>query len=195
MIKAVIFDFFGVVVTEGLRPFIGTYFYDQPKKRRQVAKLVDDYNKDYKSINYVDLVSQLAGLAGVSRAVVSGYLDFDQPNRPLLDFIKKELKPCYKVGILSNAGDDWVSKLLSPADMALFDEILLSYRFKMTKPDPQFYKLIASKLGAEPYECIFIDDIEKYCSAALAVGMKAILYQNTAQLKTDFKTLLTDSND
>jgi beta-phosphoglucomutase-like phosphatase (HAD superfamily) len=35
MIKAVIFDFFGVIVTEGLKQFLDTYFPNDPKKRKE----------------------------------------------------------------------------------------------------------------------------------------------------------------
>src|ERR1039457_3511845 len=119
MIKAVIFVFFGVIVTEGLRPFLDTYFIDKPDDRPKASQLVRDYTKHV--ISYDDFLIDLSELAGVKKEVVSEYLSRSRSNKPLFDFIE-ELRPRYKIAILSNAGRDAIRELLSETEIALFDE-------------------------------------------------------------------------
>jgi epoxide hydrolase-like predicted phosphatase len=195
MVKAIIFDFFGVIVTEGLRPFIDAYFDDKPDKKVRAIKLTDDRAKGVKNIDYDYFLEALARLAGTTKTVTRDYLSRRRPNKPLLELIKTDLKPYYKIGLLSNASDDWVKKLLTPEEGVLFDEILLSYKQNMIKPDPRFYKLIAQKLGVEPSECLFIDDIQKYCDGAEAIGMKSILYNDFEDFRTKLQMLLKNSSN
>jgi epoxide hydrolase-like predicted phosphatase len=191
MIKAIIFDFFEVIVFDGLRPYIDTYFVDKPDKKIQAIKLVDDRSKGIRIISRDIFIDELAKLAGTTTEVAEDYLSNRHLNIPLLRFIRSELKPHYKIGLLSNASDDWAHKLLAPEDVELFDEILMSYKHKMIKPELRFYKLMTDRLGVEPAECVFVDDIKKYCDGAEAVGMQAIEFVSLEDLKKQLSKIIT----
>ena len=188
MIKAIIFDCFGVLSTEGFRVFCGKYFKDQPKKRAQAQSLMDLHTLG--SLAYEEFIDSLAKLAGQKSEIVEDYLHSNRPNELLFDYIRENLKPKYKIGMLSNAGDDWLSELFSSQDLALLDDVVLSFRFGITKPNPAIYGLAAQRLEVKPIDCVFIDDIERYCDGARAVGMQAILYEDFEQMKTDLQALL-----
>jgi FMN phosphatase YigB (HAD superfamily) len=113
----------------------------------------------------------------------------------LIGYIKNELKPKYKIGIISNAAGDWVSKLLTDEEAAIFDDVTISYKAGAAKPNPAIYHASLKKLGVEPSEAVFIDDIEDYCLAARKLGMHAIHYQSFAQLERELKSLLTVSDN
>jgi len=49
------------------------------------------------------------------------------PNTELLEFIRDELKPRYKIGFLSNVGDDLMDVLFTDEQQALFDDVVLSF--------------------------------------------------------------------
>jgi len=191
MIKAIIFDFFGVLATEGTQAFMDTYYPSDPGKKTQTLRIQDELNLATISID--DYTSALAKLGGVEQKEVDKYLDSHAPNTPLLAYIRSALKPKYKIGILSNAGDDWTAEILNSQDLELFDDIVLSYRVGLIKPNPDVYRLAAKNLNVDPSETVFVDDRSSYCQAARAVGMQAILYQSFGQFKTDLQKLITTS--
>ncbi|MEX1059185.1 MAG: HAD-IA family hydrolase [Candidatus Saccharimonadales bacterium] len=118
-----------------------------------------------------------------------------EPNKVLLSYIRTELKPKYKIGIISNAVSDWIAEILEAEDVKLFDDIVISYKVGINKPNPTIYQISLKNLGVMPEETVFIDDIEAYCEAARAVGMQAILYQDFEQMKKELEKLLAVPNN
>lgn len=188
MIKAIIFDCFGVLTTEGFKVFCDEYFEDSPKKRAVAKTAMDQLSLG--NIQYEEFENTLAQLAGVSQKVVSGYLSGNKPNESLFKYIRESLKPRYKIGMLSNTGADWLAELFTPEQISLLDDVVQSYKLGVAKPDFRIYETAARNLGVQPNECVFIDDIERYYEAAKAVGMHAILYKDFNQMKTELTTLL-----
>jgi HAD superfamily hydrolase (TIGR01509 family) len=193
VIKAIIFDLFGVLSTEGFRVFCDKYFKNDPLKRTEAQQLMDQSslgNVDYKSF-----IKKLAALGQVPEKLVYDYLDDNVPNEPLFDYIRQELKPKYKISLLSNASANWLHEIFKPEDINLFDDAVISFEVHMTKPDPQMYKLAAKRLEVSSAECVFIDDIYRYCEGAKAVGMKAILYEDFVQMKIELEKILSSVAD
>lgn len=188
MIKAIIFDCFGVLVTEGWHPLLDDYFSNSAEQRNTAIKIHNDANRG--AINFQTYSEKLAKLGGVSQELISEYLDRSRPNRKLLDYIETQLKPNYKVAILSNASNDWLKDLLTPEQINLFDDIVLSYKTNFIKPEPAIYKLILDNLKVEPSEVIFIDDSQRQIEGGKNVGIKSILYQDFDQMKNDLEKLL-----
>ena len=187
MIKAVIFDCFGVLVTEGWLPYKARHFgHDQ--RRMQEAT---DLNKscDAGFISYQDFLVGIAGLAGLSVQETRNQIESNVANTPLFTYIK-ELKPLYKLGFLSNAGANFLNDLFSPEQLGLFDALNLSYQTGFAKPDSRAYSKIAEKLGVQTEAWAFIDAQERQCQGAQAAGMQAIHYKNFEQSKLLLETLL-----
>ncbi|PLS81529.1 haloacid dehalogenase, partial [Candidatus Saccharibacteria bacterium] len=77
----------------------------------------------------------------------------------LLSFIKAELKPTFKVALLSNVGRGWLDDFFTKEDLHdLFDAVVLSSEIGIIKPDERAYVIAADRLGLPPDECIMIDD-------------------------------------
>jgi len=112
------------------------------------------------------------------------------PNREVLDYIKHELKPKYKIGIVSNVMADYLYLILSKDDLKLFDDVVLSYKAGVAKPESEIYELALRNLGVKPEEAVFIDDQERFVEAAKAVGMKGIYFQDFNQMKRDLEKAL-----
>lgn len=114
------------------------------------------------------------------------------PNEVLLVYIKSKLKPRYKLGIISNATDEFMYQIIPQEELQeIFDDILISYQAGAAKPDPRIYKAGLKNLGVEPEEAVFIDDIEAYCVAARALGMQAIRYESFEQMERELEPLLS----
>jgi len=187
-IKAVIFDCFNVLVGDSLNKFVATYFAGNPDGAHTVFEL--DRQASRGELTYDEYLAESAKLAGISAQGAKDFLSNNPPNEPLLDYIARDLKPKYKIGFISNASDDWMDELFTPEQQALFDDVILSFQHGISKPDPAIFKLSAEHLGANPSECIFIDDIKKYVEGAQAVGMAAIQYESFDQLKPQLERLL-----
>ncbi len=57
---------------------------------------------------------------------------------------------------------------------ALFDAVLESRVLGVRKPDPRFYQLACEALGVAPDECVFLDDLGVNLKPARALGMRTI---------------------
>lgn len=189
MIKAVIFDCFGVLTTSGFKVFRDKYFEGQPKKHQEALDLMAQQNLGI--LYYKDLIKKVSALAHVPEATVKEYMAENKANEPLFDYIRTKLKPKYKIGLLSNAGDNWLKDLFEEKDIKLFDDIVLSYEVGYIKPDPSIYLLAAKRLKVNPEECIFIDDNPGHCSSAKEVGMKAICYDDFHEMKSHLEKILS----
>ena len=58
----------------------------------------------------------------------------------------------------------------------MFDDIVISGEVGLRKPEPEIFRLAAGRLGLEPAECVFVDDLQHNVDGARAVGMTAILH-------------------
>lgn len=188
MIKAVIFDCFGVLVRGSLEPFIEKHFGTDPENQEAMRHL--DHLASRGVLTEAEYLEKVAEITGLTAEQVDAELDQNPANKPLFTYIRDELKPKYKIGFLSNAYDNWLNHLFTPEQQQLFDSVVLSYDVHMAKPDPRIYHLAADKLGLEPQECIFVDDIAEYCDAAREVGMHAVHYQNLDQCTREIQTIL-----
>ena len=185
MVRAIIFDCFGVLVREGLLPFCERYFGEDEERMNEARSINRQLNTGY--LDFDGYISELACLAGVKVEQARTEIATNPPNTELFTWIRNDLKPTYKIGLLSNAGANWLDDLFTPTNVALFDATVLSYEIKVMKPDPLAYETIANKLDVDASECLFIDDQPYYCEAAEVVGMAAIHYQDNIQLRESLK--------
>jgi putative hydrolase of the HAD superfamily len=56
----------------------------------------------------------------------------------------------------------------------LFDVVIESSKVGVRKPDPRFYELACEQLAIAPYEAVFLDDIGSNLKPARAMGMTTI---------------------
>jgi 2-haloacid dehalogenase len=70
------------------------------------------------------------------------------------------------------------------AFFARFRDIVVSGEVRLLKPDPAIYYLALDRFRLRPADALFIDDREINVEAALAVGMRAHLFTDAADLRT-----------
>jgi HAD superfamily hydrolase (TIGR01509 family) len=187
MIKAIVFDCFGVLATDGWLPFKNEYFGQDPKLLERATEL----NKmvDSGLASHVNFVDEIAKMANVKVEYAYKLINDNVPDEELFKYIK-DLKKKYKIGLLSNAGENWLEAIFTPEQLRLFDATVLSYEISVVKPHPLAYETVAKKLDVEIDECVFVDDQERYCTGAKEVGMQAVIYTDSDNLKTKLNKLL-----
>ena len=55
----------------------------------------------------------------------------------------------------------------------LFDESFYSWELGTKKPEPTYFELALERIGAEPAQVLFVDDMEVNVEAARGVGLNA----------------------
>ena len=87
------------------------------------------------------------------------------------------------IGILSDQ-TNWLEELDRRYGFyRAFDRVFNSYRLHKSKKDPAWFREICSELGLVPQEALFIDDNFGHITRAANVGLKTIYYQNQVQFR------------
>lgn len=74
--------------------------------------------------------------------------------------------------------------------MARFQHVIESSKAGVRKPDPRIYQMMCEKLGVEPDECIYLDDLGINCKPAAQLGMHAIKVTSGEQALADLSAML-----
>lgn len=192
MIRGIIFDCFGVLTTDGWLQFREEHFKEGTRGYAEISQL--NHQADIGYITHDEFMQAIADLSRIDVAEVKKTLEQRSPNNGLFDYIRDELKSNYKIGLLSNASDDWTGELFRPDQVALFDEKVFSFQIGVDKPHAAMYETAASRLGLLPEECIFIDDREGFVTGAKDVGMQAFVFETNASTKQKIDEIIARSN-
>lgn len=185
MVKAIIFDCFGVLYGGSLETLASM----APVGRR---KDVYDTNsaKDYGYINYQEYLAQIGEIINVSPEEVDSIMrQHHAPNTELLEYAKGLQNTC-KTALLSNIGDQVIERLFDGKVDEYFTEVVLSYKEGIAKPNPDAFHLAATRLGVHPEECVMIDDLASNCEGAELAGMRSIQHITNQSTIAKLTTLL-----
>lgn len=180
MIKAIIFDYYGVLLinTHGKR--LSALWASDPEKAEEFSAV--NRAADRGILTQEESRMRMAELFGISyEQLLDEYAAGEVVNSELIGFIENTLKPQCKVGLLSNStGREQLDARFLPGQLdTIFDEVVSSGEIGFIKPQAEAYRFIASKLGVAPEECVMVDDIEAYCEGARDTGMQAVHFTST----------------
>jgi len=188
MIKAIIFDCFGVLLTDVNRERRNAM--TDPVAIQALEVIYEDSNRGL--ITREESAERMSKILHIDPAEIIAMGENGKArNQVLVDFIKT-LRPTYKVAMLSNVrGRASLDRRFNPGELdELFDVVVASGDIGIIKPERQIYELTAQQLGVDPKDCVMIDDIQEYCDGAEAVGMTTIRFLSTEQCIADLKALI-----
>ena len=102
------------------------------------------------------------------------YSELAKPNKEVLEIIK-DLHTKYKVFLFSNTTEMSNNHNSKTGLYDYFDDLFLSYRLGMKKPDQQIYRKTISLIGCKAEECVFIDDLQVNIAGFLINGTHILL--------------------
>jgi putative hydrolase of the HAD superfamily len=92
------------------------------------------------------------------------------------------LRPRYRTALLSNSFAGARDKEQERYHFAeLCDLLIYSHEEGIAKPERRIFELTCERLGVQPSEVIFLDDVKANVAAAREFGMQAILFRQTNQ--------------
>ena len=113
------------------------------------------------------------------------------PNPGMIDLIREVRRDGIRTSLLTNNVKEWEVKWRSmmPID-ELFETVVDSAFVGCRKPDPRIYNLTLERVGLDPEECIFIDDMKINIDAANELGLHGVHFRETAQVRAEVHDLL-----
>jgi epoxide hydrolase-like predicted phosphatase len=103
------------------------------------------------------------------------------PNGPMIDFARSLRERGVRTALLTNNVREWepLWRAKLPELDEIFEVVVDSAFVGLRKPDPRIYELTVERLGTEPGDCVFVDDLEVNCAAARELGMAAVRFEDT----------------
>ncbi len=110
-------------------------------------------------------------------------------DRPLVDWFAAQ-RPHRLTGILSNSGPGAREAERVHGFEEITDDLVYSHEVGLAKPDPAAYELTTRRLGVEPGEVLFLDDVEANVEAARAFGWHAVLHVSTVDSIAEMERII-----
>lgn len=197
MIKCIIFDMGGVILTKSIEPIL--------TEIAQELKIPVDFLMQFRKAHKEELWDGKLSVSDIALAVKKEfslslavdeilavwektYLKINALDKGALDLVKK-LKKNYKVALISNLWDFHVQINRKRKLYDYFDPCVLSCKIGIHKPQKEIFELAIKKAKVKGEECVFIDDRAEYFSVAQSLGMKTIEFKNVKKLVVDLKAL------
>lgn len=189
MVKAVIFDCFGVLITDAIDAMVSEIRETKPNEAQEILSILTAAARGQMSRQHAsEAISTIFGLT--MDEYVSRVQAAEVKNDRLLDYIVK-LRQTYKTAMLSNVSIGGLAARFTQEELdRCFEQVVASGDIGYAKPEPEAYEIAAQRLGVRLEECVFIDDREEYCEGARAVGMQAIRYEDFVQMQRELEATL-----
>lgn len=189
--RAVIFDWGGVLMrTEDHSPRLA---WDArlglaPGSVERVVHGIPEWRQAQRgkisSAAYWRAVQRHLGLAPEEAlALRNDFYSGDRLDEQLVGMIR-ELRECgMRTGLLSNNTPDLRDEMRALKLNGIFDAVVISAEIGVMKPEPAAYHAILDAVGAAPQEAILIDDFTENVAGARAIGMQAVHFTPTLDLR------------
>ena len=195
MIKTVIFDMGGVIITldsdEAMRRFtdLGLKdFVEQMNPYTQSGIFGDLEEGKLSEEEYRKKLSEICGrelsFEEIKRCWLGYMKEVPAINLKTVEKLKKE---GYRVLLLSNTNpyvSDWTDSTDFSGDghpiQDYFDALYRSYEVKYMKPDENFFRFVLATENLLPEEVLFVDDGPRNCAAASELGIRTFCPKNGA---------------
>jgi putative hydrolase of the HAD superfamily len=107
----------------------------------------------------------------------------------LLAFIRS-LRPEHRTAVISDAWSDVRQATRDYINDVTFDVIVFSFEEGLAKPDPKIYQRALSRLDVAASEAIFVDDRPKNIQGALQIGLHAIQFKDSQQVRGEIERFI-----
>jgi len=195
-IKAVVFDFGGVLIGWNPRNLYTRYFPDEPQAMEDFLAEISfmEWNAQQdKGRPFAEAVAQLSAQFPHHAHLISAYQENWKESITgsidgTVELLRLLKKKGYSLYGLSNWGTETFAMIRHEFDfLNLFDEIILSGEVKLIKPEPEIFELFLQKIGKTADQCLFIDDSEPNIITARKLGFDTVHFESPEHLKNELE--------
>lgn len=203
MIKAILFDFDGVLTTDktGSQSIVNYLSAKTGIPYDTLKPIYASFNKDllYNGLKHEDMWQEFCDCIGAN--IDYTLLTDSFWNTPIdedMIVLVKRLKADYAIGMITDNKCDRIDAIVQYHGWdKLFDVISVSAAFHSGKTDERIFKETLSALGIHPEESVFIDNTAKNLIIPEQLGMHTILFDDTnrniAQFTEQLHRVLNES--
>jgi putative hydrolase of the HAD superfamily len=139
--------------------------------------------------DFAERFGELLGLEAERRGgLVDRMFGHIQPDEEMVEALRRARAQGVRTGLISNSMGAGRYDRTTFAE--LFDGVVISGDEGMHKPEPAIYRLGCERVGLEPSDCVFVDDLRENCEGAEAVGMTAVLHRGAERTLPRLEELL-----
>ncbi|MFQ5557026.1 MAG: HAD-IA family hydrolase [Acidimicrobiales bacterium] len=202
MIRAVLFDFGGVITSSPFEAF--NRYEAEAGLPRDTVRTINSTNPHANAWARLERGEIDVGQFAASFEREAAGLGFTVDADAVLDALVGELRPAM-VEAVRRCGEHLVTALLTNnfrsnderprADeirsvMAMFDHVVESSVVGRRKPEPAFYRLACAQIGLDARECVFLDDLGVNLKPARAMGMTTIKVGDAATALAELESVV-----
>ena len=183
--KFFVFDLGGVLSV----PMVSKKLYEQIKWKVSYEEFLDKFNNSEESIKvHKGEISTKEFFEYLKRYMDDNitleefkniYVNNNKFFNDTIEIIKKLKNLGYKVYLLSNLKEIDYEKFIKHFDISIFNELFLSFKLGMLKPNDDIYQHVINKLNTKPEKIYFFDDNKENVEGAIKNGINA--YQVTGE--------------
>lgn len=195
-IKAIIFDFGGVLIGWDPRNLYSRYFPGQPQA-------MEDFLKE---INFMEWNAQQDRGRSFTEAVaihmeqfphrahlISAYHEnWKESLTGAIDGTVEILRTLKKKGYPLYGLSNWASETFAVVRheyefLGLFEDIVISGDVKLIKPEPEIFELCLQRIGRPASQCLLIDDSDANIRVAQKMGFDTVHFESPEHLKKELQ--------
>ena len=183
--KYFVFDLGGVLSV----PMVSKKLYEQIEWKVSYDKFLDKFNNSAESIKvhkgeistkeFFEYLKRYMNDNITLEEFKNIYVNNNEFFNDTIETIKKLKNLGYKVYLLSNLKEIDYEKFIKHFDVSIFDEMFLSFKLDMLKPNDDIYQYVINKLNTKPENIYFFDDNKENVDGAIRNGINA--YQVTGE--------------
>lgn len=197
MIKAVLFDFGGVLAEEGFREGLMAVGkekgFDPDHFFNMLSELV--YQTGYVTGSadehaYWNAVREKTGLTGEDKKLREEVLMRLKLRPKMMEVVKKIKSSGFIVAILSDQ-TNWLDDLNQRTPFYQhFDHVFNSFYLKKTKRDPSLFRDICAQLDLRPEQVLFVDDSPENIKRAAGEGLRTIHFKSESEFEKEIQKFI-----
>lgn len=197
MIKNIIFDFGGVLIDWNPHNLYDGYFGDKDKAQWFIDNVcTSEWNSQMDKgkpfgVGVAELVAKFPEWEKEIRVYQSRWHEMVTKEVPGMVQLLTDLKQSgYPIYGLTNWSDETMQDEFKRWGIfRLVDDMVVSGREKILKPDPALYNCLLTRFNLKPEECVFIDDNQKNVDAAERMGIHALHFEGAEKLRAALKEM------
>ncbi|KAB7704083.1 HAD-IA family hydrolase [Bacillus aerolatus] len=185
MIKAVIFDFDGLILDtetawyEAYKETMGFYKSDLPLEHFVKCIGTDDTELHKFFKEQLGESCSIEEIEARAKSIHKVKMKTSEAREGVKDYLEEAKKVGYKIALASSSTKEWVTHYLGELGLLNYFEVIITGdTVDKVKPAPDLYLKAIEVLNIHPTEAVAFEDSLNGLQAALAAGLKCVIVPN-----------------